>query len=1538
MFFFRAGRAAATLVLFPLLLAARDTGYEAQDAISRENRPRDGSYVADSVDAGTGAFLLERTAMSVQGGREMSFDLRYNSLLNRTPGALGPGWSHNYEAYLTGLADGVITVFWDANRKNSFQYAGQGNPYTPLDIGAKYDTLRRNTNGTWRLTRLDRTIYEFDSGGLLTRVGNEAWQFIEVGRNAEGRITSIREPIANHLVFLHYRPGGSGLLQHLQDAEDRVAYFNYDGNGRISEIYDPVTLGPAYPENAPAVLGDIPDNDPNGLLLRVNVNRTDPIGLLMLDNTSITHPRPADLEVTITSPQGTVVRFTLGSRDSPVDLSNFIVNRFNGENPSGAWQIKIVDRQPGSAGQLANWRMRFTEPANATTFTYNVSNQMTAVVAPDGERVLFNRYDSLGRIVSQDDALETNETATFSYQDRAEGGTTTTYTNRNGERYVLEHDLNYNLLRVTDPLDHTNSYRYDSNGNTTAATDPLGRETSFGYDDDGNLVRVSDPLGYGTQFEFDSDRNLITITDPLKRVTRFEYDNNGNLRRVKDASCLDRGCSGDQKTYNGTSQITGNLMEDGGGIGYGYDDGMLDTSRHPVSGSARMLHDNIGRLIRMTDADGYALRYRYNSASQLIEETDQLGRSKTSEYDARGRLIRQVDERGEDTRYVYDGNDNLIAVIEPPGQTSRFEYDGEDRLIRITDPLGNTMEKVYDAAGRLVGETDGLGNTTRTEYDDADNVIAVYDAEGNVIASTAYDDRDLPLAMKDAFGNETTYQYDAAGRVTRILDPLGRAQVFTYDKLDRVVAATDGLGRQANQTYMNDDVTTELVPARGNGHGFSYDPANRLTRITSPSGFTTRFDYNNRDLVRRIDLPTGRGYEYQYDAAGQVQRVARYGPAGTYNVHYAYDDSGNPTLIEVQPPSQTQRKLDSSRSYDATNRMTSYTGPQGDTLRYVYDAAGRVIQLVYPDNKRVDYGYDEADHLVSVTDWAGRVTTYEYDKNGNITRVAFPNGTVRTMELDPAGRVVRRRDLAADQTSILDYRYSYDAAGQMTVESGGLPTVPYIPQPAIMTYRPGDNRLATYDGQQVSYDDDGNLTLGPLGDDFAEYSYDNAGNLSKAGPWDFEYDAEDQLIAIVSNNQRTRLIVNPQPEVNQVLVKRDPNGDETRYVWGIGLAYEEVNGQIRVYHYDQRGSTVAFTNSAGQVSGTVSYGPFGEIASRTGRSDSLFLFTGLYGVITAPNGLNYMRYRWYSPQMKRFLTEDSLYGEIEEQSTLNRYVYASNNPITQIDPNGQFWHAIAGAVIGAVVAPAVAAIVDVATTGKLGSPQRYIAAAAAGAVAGGCIGATFGAGAAACSGLGLTLGATVGGAAAGALSSVAIDAAEGRSVSGADALQAGLQGAEIGFTIGGVAAGGVGVAGRTAAKTAAREGGKHVVKQAARQGARRAARQGGRAVARGALRNGSRTREASVMLRRASGKGPANLASRVRVQHRVIQPRRVHFRNPVARTRPDRPSSFRFAARRVNQGRIGIKGEHAQIRVYQSAAQRVGRPKPVRLQKQMYVF
>jgi len=139
--------------------------------------------------------------------------------------------------------------------------------------------------------------------------------------------------------------------------------------------------------------------------------------------------------------------------------------------------------------------------------------------------------------------------------------------------------------------------------------------------------------------------------------------------------------------------------------------------------------------------------------------------------------------------------------------------------------------------------------------------------------------------------------------------------------------------------------------------------------------------------------------------------------------------------------------------------------------------------------------------------------------------------------------------------------------------------------------------------------------------------------------------------------------------LSQVLVKEE-NGVKTFYVYGLGLLGEEKDGEeYRSYHFDFRGSTVALTDKIGKVVQRFQYGPYGELLKGE-ASVTPFLFNGKYGVMADGNGLYYMRARFYSPEMKRFVNMDVLLGNVSEGQTLNRYAFVTGQPVSYSDPFG----------------------------------------------------------------------------------------------------------------------------------------------------------------------------------------------------------------------------------------------------------------------------
>jgi RHS repeat-associated protein len=101
---------------------------------------------------------------------------------------------------------------------------------------------------------------------------------------------------------------------------------------------------------------------------------------------------------------------------------------------------------------------------------------------------------------------------------------------------------------------------------------------------------------------------------------------------------------------------------------------------------------------------------------------------------------------------------------------------------------------------------------------------------------------------------------------------------------------------------------------------------------------------------------------------------------------------------------------------------------------------------------------------------------------------------------------------------------------------------------------------------------------------------------------------------------------------------------------------------------DGLGSTVVLANASGAVTDTWTYDVFGAVRSHTGSSGTEFTFAGEQN---DPNGLEYLRGRYYDNATGRFLSRDPAQADVMAPGELNRYPYVENSPVNYVDPTGQ---------------------------------------------------------------------------------------------------------------------------------------------------------------------------------------------------------------------------------------------------------------------------
>ena len=106
---------------------------------------------------------------------------------------------------------------------------------------------------------------------------------------------------------------------------------------------------------------------------------------------------------------------------------------------------------------------------------------------------------------------------------------------------------------------------------------------------------------------------------------------------------------------------------------------------------------------------------------------------------------------------------------------------------------------------------------------------------------------------------------------------------------------------------------------------------------------------------------------------------------------------------------------------------------------------------------------------------------------------------------------------------------------------------------------------------------------------------------------------------------------------------------------------------VDYYALDALGSVRVVFDAAGNVSGRMDYGPFGEsLSAATGLPSRAY--AGLFRDGEA--GLDHAEARSYQSWTGRFGSVDSVFAGTSDPQRWNRYAYAGNSPLMRIDPTG----------------------------------------------------------------------------------------------------------------------------------------------------------------------------------------------------------------------------------------------------------------------------
>ncbi len=774
-------------------------------------------------------------------------------------------------------------------------------------------------------------------------------------------------------------------------------------------------------------------------------------------------------------------------------------------------------------------------------------------------------------------------------------------TTRAGAKTTYTYDGNSRLTQVAGPFGHTLTFSYDSAGYVSTVTLPDGNQITYAYDTNYNLISVSYPDKSSRTYLYENTKFPYALTGIIDengdRFVTISYDDNG----LATSTSLAEDVSKTSISYN--SDNTSTTVDAQG-----------NSSTYTFFTSS--VSENINMLTNISNAEtsAGASSYEYDENGFLSSRTDSNSIVTSIIRDARGldlikteakdtgsprtiittwhqtfRLPLSITEQDRITYFTYDENGNLVfktivATQGSPSRTWTYEYNNLGHVTMAKDPNQNITRYTYDQTGGVSKITNSLGQDTYLTYDANNRPVTIKDPN-NLVTALTYDLRGR-LRSKIIGTEETSYTFDAAGNLTKVIKPDNSYTAYAYDKSHRLTKITDTMGNNIVYTLDLMNNLTEEQTFENSGRlvktrSHSYDQLNRLVQDRGSLGQTTFYNLDNNGNVFSIIDPLGNAWTKAYDALNrQILSIDPTG--GTINAGY----NANDQLVFVIDP----RGLVTSYDYNGLGNITTLHSPDTGYTNKTYDAVGNLLNFTDARGMTGTFTYDPLNRMLNSNYSDGNSVTFQYDQGsygkGHLTTMVDPSGTT-SWTYDQHGRVLQKTQQIGSVNLVTTYQYDYWSGRlvALTYPSGKKVTYTYNQLSQKLSAVSVDNEIIVHSiayqpfGQASSwtqgngyiysrtFDHDGRITAINMPGDNLSYTYDLSGRITGV--------TDNFSAPLLPNTRLTNFTI--APNNNQILSQTGVKSKAYSYDAAGNLA---SIGQSQVLTHDARGRLVQVQNGS----------------------------------------------------------------------------------------------------------------------------------------------------------------------------------------------------------------------------------------------------------------------------------------------------------------------------------------------------------------------
>ena len=529
----------------------------------------------------------------------------------------------------------------------------------------------------------------------------------------------------------------------------------------------------------------------------------------------------------------------------------------------------------------------------------------------------------------------------------------------------------------------------------------------------------------------------------------------------------------------------------------------------------------------------------------------------------------------------YDSMGRLISITNEKGETTEFSYDDSNHP-------GNLTETSIDLSG-------GRSSIVEYDYNDSSNTYAYptavtqyYSGGGGAASSTTVKQYEYLLgniiSQEDGEGNQTSYQYDTIGRLTKVIYPSSTGEAGQYmieDNYDYSLCQypAELNGRAAMQGYHYRRKLVGGMPATiqkqysyYDDHGnlllsknydyenssyivgkYNFNDYDQLTTYEDDQGNITSYVSDEWNRLQSITDTQGNQQFYEYDNYNRTKSVC-FVPldTGVAENHYieTYDQWGRTISEKGFPDGINQTPIETTYQYDLASNLVASVDGRNNTTNYQYDQLNRLTSVTDALGQSVDYTYDRLGGLSSLTQYEGIeefTTDKGYDERGLLTSHGEPAGETTTYTYNANGLPVEVVDASGKTIS-----NQYDGNNRLSQTAVGTERVDYY-------YHPlgGVEKYQFSDGDDLYYDYYSTGLVSQRTVEFynIDFTYDTLGNRTQiTDPFglavNYQYDSLKRVSDIQVDNKSFGYEYYADGMIKAV---NYPNGLKTEY------AYDNMN-------------------------------------------------------------------------------------------------------------------------------------------------------------------------------------------------------------------------------------------------------------------------------------------------------------------------------------------------------------------------------------------